>query len=130
MMQKPTRITLQDIAQSVDAPIEQVNKVILGQPGISEEFRRRVFTALEEAGLVRMSRETAKGTIGVVVPGTLNGDYIAGVVRGISESVKERGYSLALYLERGSNEQDLHRMLGAHGCRGIIAVVPNNYAHL
>lgn len=129
-MQKHDRITLHDIAQIVDAPLEQVTKVILGQPGVSDEFRRRVMAAMAEAGLVRISRETEKGTIGVVIPGTLDGDYIAGVVNGISERVKTYGYSLALYLERMAKEHELTRMLGPGGCHGIIAVVPNNYSRL
>lgn len=129
-MQKPIRNTLHDIAESLDAPVEQVTKVILGQPGVSEEFRRRVFAAMEEAGLVRMTRETATGTVGVVIPGTLDGDYISGVVRGISETAKTRGYSVALYLERIAKEAELIRMLEPGGCIGIIAIVPNDYRHL
>ena len=129
-MDKSPRVTLHDIAQMVDAPFEMVNKVILGQPGVSDEFRRRVFAAMVEAGLVRMTRETASGTIGVAIPGTIDGDYVAGVVRGVSETAKARGYSVMLYLERISNEHDLIRMLEPGGCLGMIAVVPNNYTRL
>jgi LacI family transcriptional regulator len=111
-------------------PLDQVTKVILGQPGVTDEARTQVFSAMEAAGLVRISRETSAGTIGVVIPGTLDGDYIAEVVRGISETAKSRGRSVVLYLERSGKESELIRMLEPGGCIGIIAIVPNNYQRL
>lgn len=129
-MANSTRVTIQDIAQSLAIPVEQVTKVILGQPGVSDESRRAILTAMEAAGLVRISRETAAGTIGVVIPGTLDGDYIAEVVRGITGTAKRRGNSVVLYLERSGREAELIRMLEPGGCIGIIAIVPNNYQHL
>jgi LacI family transcriptional regulator len=124
------RLTLQDIAQSVDAPVDQVTKVLLGQPGVSDELRHRILAAMDEAGLTRIARGTSNGTIGVVIPGTTDGDYIAEVVRGISDTAANRGYSIVLYGERNSKEHELIQMLGPGGCDGIIAVVPNNYQRL
>ena len=129
-MTNPTRVTLQDVAQSLNVPLDQVTKVILGQPGVSDDFRRSVFTALEEAGIVRMSREGAEGTIGVAIPGAVVGDYIGEVVRGVSETAKKKGYSVALNIETSAREEDLVRLLESDGCAGMIMVVPNNYEYL
>ena len=129
-MTNQTRITIHDIALSIGAPVDQITKVILGQPGVSAEFRRKVYTALEEAGLVRVSQETTEGTIGVVITGTLSGEYNSDLVRGITETAKKRGYSLMLYSERSSREDDLIRMFGPGGCDGIIVIVPNQYQRL
>ncbi len=129
-MTNTTRITLQDIAQSLGAPLDQVTKVILGQPDVDENLRHRVFVALEEAGLVHISRDAALGTLGIVYPGTLIGDYVGAVVHGVSETAKNRGYSAVLYSERSSKEQELIHMLEAGGCNGIVLVVPNNYQRL
>lgn len=129
-MSNTPRVSIQDIARSLAIPLDHVTKVILGQPGVSEEIRAQIFAAMEAAGLVRLSRETAAGTVGVVIPGTLDGDYIAEVVRGITETAKNRGRSVALYLERSGKEAELVRMLEPGGCIGVIAVVPNNYQHL
>lgn len=129
-MTKPIRLTLHDIARQVDAPIEQVNKVILGQPGVSEEFRRRVFAAMEAAGLMRMTPAATSGTIGIVFPGTLDGDYVTGVVHGASETARRHGYAATLYLESSGREDELLRILEQDSCLGIIAVVPDNYSRL
>lgn len=129
-MTEPARVTLHHIAQTLDAPIEQVMKVILGQPDVNEDLRQKVFTALQEAGLVHLSNETPAGTIGIAVPGTLIGDYIGGVVQGVTETAKKRGYAVMLYNERSSKEQELVRMLSVGGCKGMIAVVPNDYTRL
>jgi len=126
-MTNPTRLTLQDVARSLNIPLDQVTKVILGQPGVSDDVRHSVFAALEQAGIVRMSRETASGTIGVALPGAVVGDYIGEVVRGVAETAKERGYSVALNIETSASEADLVRLLESGGCIGMILVVPNAY---
>ncbi len=125
-----TRLTIQDIANSVGAPVEQITKVILGQPGVNEDLRRRIVTAMSEAGLVRMSHETAKGTIGVAIPGVVIDDYIGTVVSGISQIVRSEGYSLVLSIQRITQADDLDQLLGAANCVGIILVVPFNYSAL
>ena len=129
-MTNPTRVTLHDVAQALNIPLDQVTKVILGQPGVSDDVRRSVFTALEEAGIVRMSRESASGTIGVAIPGAVVGDYIGEVVRGVTETAKNRGYSVALNIETSASEDDLIRLLESSGCIGMIMVVPNAYEDL
>lgn len=129
-MANSKHVTLQEIADSLGAPLEQVTKVILGQPGIDEAFRQKVFSALEAAGIVRLSRGTQAGTIGVVIPGTLFGDYIGEVVHSITEATKARGFSLILNVENDSREEDLIRLLGPGGCDGVIAIVPNHYNRL
>lgn len=128
-MSNSRQVTLQEIAASIGAPLEQITKVILGQPGVSDEFRRQVFAALEEAGIVRMSGAPTQGTIGIVIPGTVIGDYIGEVVRSASERAKERGYSLVLNVENATKDEDLVRLISS-GCDGMIAVVPNRYQRL
>lgn len=126
-MTHPTRLTLHDVAHSLNIPLDQVTKVILGQPGINDDVRRSVFAALEQAGIVSMSRESASGTIGVAIPGAIVGDYIGEVVRGVTETAKARGYSVALNIETSAREDDLVRLLESSGCIGMVLVVPNAY---
>src|SRR5690349_7061129 len=94
-----SRLTIQDIANSVGVPVDQITKVILGQPGVSDDLRNRIRAAMSEAGLVRMSHETDKGTIGVVTPGLVIDDYVGTVVSGMSEVIKSQGYSLVLSVQ-------------------------------
>ncbi|MEP7293115.1 MAG: substrate-binding domain-containing protein [Chloroflexota bacterium] len=130
-MTNPTRVTLQDVALSLNLPLDQVTKVILGQPGVPDDIRRSVFGALEQAGIVRLSKESATtGTINVAIPGAVVGDYIGEVVRGVTETAKERGYGVALYIENSTKEADLVRLLEAPKCVGMIMVVPNLYERL
>src|SRR5579871_5929113 len=103
---------------------------MLGQPGVPNEVRGKVLTALKEAGLMRPPSAATKGTIGIVIPGTTEGDYIAEVVRGIVDAAATNAYSTIFYSERNSQEHELIQMLRPGGCAGIIAVVPNDYAHL
>ena len=126
-MSNSPRVTIQDIAQSLGVPVAQVTKVILGQPGVSDDSRRQVMAALVQAGLVRISRGTSGGMIGVVVPNVLMGDYIGDVVRGITETARLRGYSVALNIETTAKSADLVQMLEPGGCDGVIGIVPNNY---
>jgi LacI family transcriptional regulator len=126
-MSNSPRVTIQDIAQSLGVPVDQVTKVILGQPGVSDDSRRQVMMALVQAGLVRISRGSTGGMIGVVVPNVLMGDYIGDVVRGITETARTRGYSVALNIETTAKPADLVQMLEPGGCDGVIGIVPNNY---
>lgn len=130
-MTTPTRVTLHDIGLMLDAPLEQVTKVILGQPGVSDEFRQRVFGALADAGIVRVSRENATiGTIAVVIPGAVVGDYIGEVVRGAKAAAEKNGCALALHIEDAAKEEDVIRLLGSPGCIGMVFLVPNQYESL
>ncbi len=129
-MASSARKTLQDIADTLGVPVDQVTKVILGQPGINEVTRRRIHSALEEARIVRVSRDAAARSIGIVVPGAVIGDYVGEVVQGASEAVRALGFSLILNIENASGEDDLVQMLDAGGCEGVIAVVPNHYDRL
>ena len=124
-----SRITIQDIAQSVHVPVDQVTKVILGQPGVSEDLRHMVFNALQEAGLVRLSPETKQGTIGVVVPGIVD-NYVGEVVRGIADAAKDQHYSLLFNVQYTTHEDDLDQLLRPGGCDGVVSVVPNNIERL
>ncbi len=129
-MTPPTRPSLHDIAQSLNLPLEQVTKIILGQPGISDDLRRSVFVALEQAGIVRVSREGAAGVLGVAIPGAIVSDYIGEVVRGVTETAKKLDYSVSLYIETSASEDDLARLLETDGCAGMIMVVPNDYEYV
>ena len=120
-------ITLQNIAQSINAPLEQVMKVILGQPDVSDELRQQVYSALEEAGLVHLSRASTAGALSIIVPGTITGDYVGAVMRGASEAAKQRGWSVILYNELSAKEQELAQMLRSGSCKGVVSIVPNNY---
>jgi DNA-binding LacI/PurR family transcriptional regulator len=126
-MSNSPRVTIQDIAQSLGVPVAQVTKVILGQPGVSDDSRHQVMSALVRAGLVRISRGTTSGLIGIVVPNVLMGDYIGDVVRGITETAKSRGYSVALNIETTAKSADLLQMVEPGGCDGVIGIVPNSY---
>ncbi len=128
-MSSPTRMTLRDIASSLDIPLAQVTKVVLGQPGVSDDLRHRVFAALQDAGLVRLSEETTEGTLGIVVPGIVD-NYVGEVVRGIQDAAKARHYSLLFNVQYETQEDDLVQLLKPGGCDGVISVVPSNLNRL
>ncbi|HVU12134.1 MAG TPA: substrate-binding domain-containing protein [Phototrophicaceae bacterium] len=113
----------------MDLPLAQVTKVVLGQPGVSDDVRHRVFAALQDAGLVRLTEETTEGTLGVVVPGIVD-NYVGEVVRGIQDAAKAQHYTLLFNVQYETQEDDLVQLLKPGGCDGVISVVPSNLERL
>ena len=70
------------------------------------------------------------GTIGVLIPGVVNHDYLGEVYRGIADTAKQHRHSLLTSIQNPTRHDDLAHFLGPGGCDGVIMVIPDNYVHL
>ena len=66
-------------------------------------------------------------TIGVVIPGVVNEDYLGGIYRGIADTAKQHRYSLLTSIQNPKRHDDLTHFLGEGGCDGAVLVVPHDY---
>jgi LacI family transcriptional regulator len=130
-MENSTRSTIRDVAKLANAPVNMVMKVALGQPGVNEITRRKIYEAMEALGMSRTPDQhiDSQRTIGVVVP-RISEDYIGGVVTGFSETTKSLGYSPVVNVQGLDWEDDMVRLLGSGGAEGVVVVVPHNYDRL
>ncbi len=65
--------------------------------------------------------------IGVAIPGVSSQNYLGEVFRGIADTSKQHRASLMVSIQNPTRSDDLDQLFGAHGCDGLIAVVPDNY---
>ncbi len=130
---KAPPINLQDVARRANAPVDQVAKVILGQPDVPVEIRKRVMEAMKDVGVIgnEEQRQGITTTVGVAVPKVMVDDYIGQVSRSVLESIARQGYTPELINVQNRNwENDLIKLLNDGGCIGMVMVVPNNLSRL
>jgi LacI family transcriptional regulator len=127
-----SRTNIQEIAQRANVPVEQAANVILGKPGVPDAIRQRVLGVLADAGLIEMSaqRKPSDPVIGIVIPGPVIDDYVGEVIRGISDTAGQHGYSLAINVQNPDVADDLVGLFQEGVCDGLIAIVPFNYDEL
>jgi LacI family transcriptional regulator len=130
---KAPHINLQDVAQRANAPVDQVAKVILGQPDVPVEIRKRVLEVMRDVGVEEMTGQSAAAhtTIGVAVPRTMVDDYIGQVSLSVSETITQHGFSpISINVQNPNWENELTRLMNSGGCSGIVMIVPNNLDRL
>lgn len=120
--------TIKDVAQRAGVGLGTVSRVLNGSGYVSEEARQRVLEAVEALNYVpnaqaraMMTRRTM--TLGVVLPDLTN-PYFPGLVRGIQDAARRRGYTATL-LEtdwQPANERQAVDILRRQSVDGAILV--------
>jgi LacI family transcriptional regulator len=111
-----------------------VSRVINGRPGVDEETRRKVETALADLGYVpnRIARglvSSRTATIGLIVPDVVN-PFFGPVVRGAEKAARGAGYRVLLCNSEGNLrlEREYIQDLTAHRVEGLLLAPANNHS--
>lgn len=120
-----SRARLADIAAKAGVSEATVSRVLNGRPGVAEDTRQAVLTALDVLGFerpVRLQRRSA-GLIGLVMPELVNPIFPA-FAQVIEAALSQRGYTPVLCTQSpsGATEDEYVEMLLERGVSGIIFV--------
>lgn len=93
--------TMKDVAQIAQVSTATVSHVMNGTKPISEETKKRVYAAIQQANYIpnavaKSLRSGSSQTIGVLVE-DIRGLPVPDIVNGISEALESTGYSMLLY---------------------------------
>jgi DNA-binding LacI/PurR family transcriptional regulator len=126
MTRNEKRITLRELAQRVGVSTSTASRALNQNTAISEEVRKRVLRAAQEANYIPNS--LARGLalrrshlIGLVVP-SISNPFFAEIARGAHEAAYERGYVVTLCdTQRSKAREDLFvQTLLRSGVDGVI----------
>jgi LacI family transcriptional regulator len=117
--------TIKDVARLAGVSITTVSATINGRP-VSEELRKRVWAAIEEAGyqpdpIARHLRSGVSTTVGLVVPDIAT-PWAAHLAKAMQRALSERGYNMLF----ASNDDDPERefkeieLFTAHRVAGMV----------
>jgi DNA-binding LacI/PurR family transcriptional regulator len=107
-------VTIKDVAKLANVAPSTVSRVIVNNPRISENTKRRVREAMEQLGYhpninARSLANRSTQAIGLVMPSSaekaFQNPFFPEVIRGISTKAHERKY--ALYISTGMTEQEI-----------------------
>ncbi len=120
-----TRARLADIAEKAGVSEATVSRVLNGRPGVAEDTRQSVLTALDVLGFERPSRlrRRSAGLVGLVMPELTNPIFPA-FAQVIEATLSQRGYTPVLCTQTPSGipEDEYVEMLLERGVSGIIFV--------
>ncbi len=123
---RAARVTAADVARQAGVSTAAVSYALNGQPGVSEESRRRVLAAAAELGFRpnRLARGLRKGrtrVLGLLLADIAN-PYYPEIASGVIDEATRRGYEV--FLSHTGLHQELQaREVGAlcdHQCDGLI----------
>lgn len=122
--------TIIDVAEAAGTSYSTVSRVLSNNPNVQEETRQRVLEAIKHLGYVpnQPARSLVRGqtqTIGVLVPRFDNG-YIAAIVDGIDQEIRETEYSLMLFTTYRLEQKEAQYVSSITNglAEGLIVVVP------
>lgn len=120
-----TRTRLADIAGQAGVSEATVSRVLNGRPGVAEDTRQSVLTALDVLGFERPARlrRRSAGLIGLVMPELTNPIFPA-FAQIIENTLSQRGYTPVLCTQSptGATEDEYIEMLLERGVSGIVFV--------
>jgi LacI family transcriptional regulator len=119
---------MRDVARRAGVSVSTVSHVVNNSRTVSETYRRRVMTAMEELGyrpnaLARNLRRQRTSTIGMIVPDSAN-PFFAEVARAIEDASFEQNYSVILCNSEGNldKQRAYTDVLIEHRVAGIVFV--------
>ncbi|WP_062352097.1 LacI family DNA-binding transcriptional regulator [Bacillus kwashiorkori] len=124
-------VTIKDVAKAANVAPSTVSRVIADSPRISENTKRKVRTIMEELGyhpnfIARSLASQSTQTLGIVFPNSGNisfqNPFFSEVLRGISEGVNDKHYTLQLTSGKTEDEiyNDVVNMVQGRRVDGII----------
>jgi DNA-binding LacI/PurR family transcriptional regulator len=120
-----TRTRLADIASKAGVSEATVSRVLNGRPGVADDTRQSVLTALDVLGFERPTRlrRRSAGLIGLVMPELTNPIFPA-FAQVIETTLSQRGYTPVLCTQSptGATEDEYIEMLLERGVSGIVFV--------
>jgi len=120
---------LADIADAAGVSISTVSRVLNRRPGVHEETRRRVLSALSELRYTPRGLGVldSTGVLGLLVPELTNPVFPA-FAEALEAHAADRGYSTVLCNTQAASvrEEEYVRMLLARGVAGMIFVSPES----
>jgi alanine racemase len=120
-----TRTRLADIASKAGVSEATVSRVLNGRPGVADDTRQSVLTALDVLGFERPARlrRRSAGLIGLVMPELTNPIFPA-FAQVIETTLSQRGYTPVLCTQSptGATEDEYIEMLLERGVSGIVFV--------
>jgi LacI family repressor for deo operon, udp, cdd, tsx, nupC, and nupG len=120
-----TRARLADIAAKAGVSEATVSRVLNGKPGVAEDTKQSVLTALDVLGFERPTRlrRRSAGLIGLVMPELINPIFPA-FAQVIESALSQRGFTPVLCTQSpsGATEEEYVEMLLERGVSGIIFV--------
>ena len=120
-----SRARLADIAAKAGVSEATVSRVLNGKPGVADDTKQSVLTALDVLGFERPSRlrRRSAGLIGLVMPELINPIFPA-FAQVIESALSQRGYTPVLCTQSpsGATEEEYVEMLLERGVSGIIFV--------
>jgi LacI family transcriptional regulator len=121
-----SRSTVTDVARQAGVSSMTVSRVLNGQPGASDETRKRVLEAAEQLGyrpnaLARSLKQRSSRTVGMLVPDIAN-PFFPEIIRGAEDFAQANGYALLLcnVQEDVAREAALLQMLEGKRVDGVI----------
>ena len=123
------RSTLKMVAEKAGVGTTSVSRVLSDHPDVSEEMRQRVLRAAADVGyqvdlVARALRSGESRTVGIMIGDLLN-PFLAAIVSGASDHLKDNGYAVLLATSDGTPDEDLKaiRSLMQHRVSGLIVSV-------
>jgi DNA-binding LacI/PurR family transcriptional regulator len=122
------RITIVDVARAAETSVSSASVALRGEPGVSEETRRRVLATAERLGYrpdsrARMLRERQSRLLGVTC--TVTQTFHAEVVEHLYRAVAETGYDLVLSATtRDRSEAAAVESLLQERCAALLLISP------
>ncbi|GAA1771579.1 LacI family DNA-binding transcriptional regulator [Nonomuraea sp. NPDC003560] len=114
-----------DIAALAGVSEATVSRVLNGRPGVSDQTRRSVLTALDLAGYERPARikQRSRGLVGLVTP-ELDNPIFPAFGQAIEKALTQHGYTpvLCTQLPGGAPEDEFTELLLECGVNGMIFV--------
>lgn len=132
-MSNKKRATIQDVAQLAGVSIKSISRAMNNQPGLSAETRERIFEAMKQLDYVpNPVVQGIRGTSSVIglVVGELD-DYVSQIMRGVAQIANQLHYTLVLYAEFGTeDENSVLPLIGSGLIGGLLMVIPRNFNNL
>ncbi len=132
------KVTIADIARSLNTTSATVSRALNDHPGISTKTKKRVLRTAEKLNYRRNSiasalRSGQTGIIGVIIP-SAEINFFGSVVHGIENMANQKGYNILIYQSNESWEHEqkgIETFLNARvdGIMVSMAKEKNDYTH-
>lgn len=122
-----SRVTAHDIARKANVNVNDVVRVMFQQSGVDRVTRDQVLAAMHELGFALTPDATSQKTLGVIAPGSMNGEYIGAVLSGLTGVARAAQIGIKINVQSADIHENLPMFLGDPRIFGVLLVSPDNY---